>query len=296
MAIEDVRRDYAKRIGEASGAKLPGLVEAFATVPRESFLGPGPWRLASPFPSQHGPHVGYWESPDANPEHVYQDVLVAIDPERQLNNGHPSSHALWIAAAAPRPGNAVLHIGCGTGYYSAIFAELVGGAGRVVAVEIDPGLAERARAVLARWPQVHVQVGDGSRAQGPEGANGGPYDVIYVNAGATHAPPTWLASLAEGGRLLLPLTVHRSRRSGRHGVGVVIVAVRTAVSSQPWPVRVVSSVAIFDCHGARDVRAEKQLRALLKASATDDLHALRTDPHDKTGDCLIHLEGFCLQR
>jgi protein-L-isoaspartate(D-aspartate) O-methyltransferase len=52
------------------------------------------------------------------------------------------------------PGEQVLHLGCGTGYYTAIIAELVGSAGRVTAVEIDATLARKARAALADGPQV----------------------------------------------------------------------------------------------------------------------------------------------
>ena len=40
----------------------------------------------------------YSTTPDADPAQLYQDVLVAIDASRNLNNGHPSSLALWIAA------------------------------------------------------------------------------------------------------------------------------------------------------------------------------------------------------
>ena len=196
MDATELRRTYAEKIRDLAGTHSAALTRAFAAVPRERFLGPRPWRLLHP-----GPKLGYQEAPDARLEHIYDDVLVAIDPARHLNNGQPSAHAKWIEAAGPQPGQSVLHIGCGTGYYTAILAELVGPAGRVVAVEIDSGLAERARACLAPWPQVRVETGDGSRPQGP-------HDVIYVNAGATHARREWLAALLPGGRLLLPLTAH----------------------------------------------------------------------------------------
>ena len=41
---------------------------------------------------------------DADPAWLYSDILVGIVPERGLNNGQPSGHANWIAAAAPAPG------------------------------------------------------------------------------------------------------------------------------------------------------------------------------------------------
>jgi protein-L-isoaspartate(D-aspartate) O-methyltransferase len=100
-------------------------------------------------------------------------------PKRNLNNGQPSLHAALIAAAAPQPGEHVLHIGVGVGYYTAILAELVGATGRVTAIEYDAELAARATANLAPTPHVGVVHGDGTRIAFE------PADVIYVNAGAT---------------------------------------------------------------------------------------------------------------
>lgn len=54
--------------------------------------------------------------------------------------------------SASRP----LHLGCGTGYYTAVAAELVGQMGKITAIEIDPGLAEKARAALMPWPQIRA--------------------------------------------------------------------------------------------------------------------------------------------
>jgi protein-L-isoaspartate(D-aspartate) O-methyltransferase len=53
-------------------------------------------------------------------------VLVAIDEKRLLNNGPPSFLAILIEALALQEGDHVVHVGCGTGYYSAILAEFVG--------------------------------------------------------------------------------------------------------------------------------------------------------------------------
>ena len=61
------------------------IIDAFAKVPRERFLGSGPWRIV---PLHREP----WTTPDANPKHVYHNVLIAIDESRDLNNGEPK---LW---------------------------------------------------------------------------------------------------------------------------------------------------------------------------------------------------------
>ena len=70
---------------------------------------------------------------------------MAIDPARGLNNGEPSFLAYLIDALELKAGEHVAHIGCGTGYYSAILAEVVGKKGRVTSVEIDQKLAVRAK-------------------------------------------------------------------------------------------------------------------------------------------------------
>jgi protein-L-isoaspartate(D-aspartate) O-methyltransferase len=82
-------------------------------------------------------------------------VLVALDAARQLNNGQPSGLAFLIEAMELNPDDHVVHLGCGTGYYTAIMAHVVGEAGRVTAVELDGNLANRAPKTSVhsdRWP------------------------------------------------------------------------------------------------------------------------------------------------
>jgi protein-L-isoaspartate(D-aspartate) O-methyltransferase len=100
-------------------------------------------------------------------------------------------------------GDHVIHVGAGTGYYSAILAEIVGPAGRVTAIEVDPILAARAKESLAAaWPQAAVFAADGFTFRPDQ-----PADTIVVNAGVTHFSAVWLDALAtENGRLLIPLT------------------------------------------------------------------------------------------
>lgn len=64
-------------------------------------------------------------TPDGDPRHVYHNLSIAIDPERQLFNGAPSLLALCIDRLAIRSGARVLHVGCGLGYYSALMAHCV---------------------------------------------------------------------------------------------------------------------------------------------------------------------------
>ena len=73
-------------------------------------------------------------------------------PSRGINNGQPSLHAASIEALAIAEGETVLQIGAGAGYYTAILAHLVGPAGKVIAYEIEPDIAGRARENLACFP------------------------------------------------------------------------------------------------------------------------------------------------
>jgi protein-L-isoaspartate(D-aspartate) O-methyltransferase len=284
MTNEEARAWFAEEIRVVAGLDTAALVAAFGRVPREVFLGPGPWQIMPP----GEPGGPYRTTADADPKHLYRDVLVAIDPARKLNNGHPSSLARWIAAADVRAGDRVLHVGCGVGYYTAIFAELAGPSGQVVGIEVDPALAARARAALAPWSTVEVETGDASALHGA-------FDAMFINAGCTHPRPEWLAALAPGGRLVIPLTMHIPGMP--HSVGVMLRTERR--EGARWPAKVVTPVGIYDCENARNPENEAELRKLVALGPTgklgDGLIAV-LEAHERGSDCLVHLPGFCLQR
>ena len=145
-SLAQARRAYAEQLARLTEIADRRIVEAFATVPREKFLAAGPWLLLG--------ESGYEPTSDSDPVRLYQDVVVAIDPIKGINNGEPSLHMRLLAALAVQPGDRVLHIGTGTGYYTAILAELAGPKGRVTAVEFQPELAERLQQNLAAYPTV----------------------------------------------------------------------------------------------------------------------------------------------
>ncbi len=99
-----------------------------------------------------------------------------------------------------RPGDRVLEVGAGSGYQTAILAEL---GARVHAVEIVPALADAAACRLDAlgYKGVALRTGDGS-AGWPEHA---PFDGILAAAAAPRIPPAWLEQLKPGGRLVMPL-------------------------------------------------------------------------------------------
>jgi protein-L-isoaspartate(D-aspartate) O-methyltransferase len=137
---------------------------------------------------------------EADPVYLCTNDLVGILPERNLNNGQPSLHAHLIHQAAPAAGEHVVHIGTGTGYYTAILAHLVGPSGRVTGIEYEPELAARAKTNFAAYPNVEIVEGDGTLVSFDKA------DVIYVNAGCTRPAASWIDRLVDGGRLILPMT------------------------------------------------------------------------------------------
>jgi protein-L-isoaspartate(D-aspartate) O-methyltransferase len=182
-----IRAAYAKQI--LAAARVTGdarLEAAFGAICREDFLGPGPW----PIVRWLGEYV---LTPDADPVYLYTNDLVGIVPERRLNNGQPSLHAYLIHRAAPAAGDHVVHIGTGSGYYTAILAHLAGPSGRVTGIEYDPELAARAKANLVPLQNVEILEGDGALIGFDQA------DVIYVNAGCTRPAESWLDRLAEAG-------------------------------------------------------------------------------------------------
>ena len=168
------------------------LRQAFATVPREDFLDPPPWRMAS--------GTGYQDMPSTDPVILYQDVLIALQEGKQINNGSPSLHALGLHWLAPQPGETACHIGAGGGYYTAMLSHLVGGGGHVAAIEYDRDLAARAAANLAPYGNVEVVCGNG--LEWPQSRA----DAIYVNFGIHRPAEAWVDNLAVGGRLIFPLS------------------------------------------------------------------------------------------
>lgn len=255
------------------------IIDAFATVPRERFFEPGPWRvMVGPRPDRA------FTTPDADPRWLYHDILISIDPARGLNNGMPSLWAYYFDQLDLSPGAHVLQVGAGLGYYSAVLAELVGRSGRVIAVEHDSGLAARAREHLASWPQVEVVAGDGRTH------DAGAVDAIVVFAGSTHPAPSWLDRLAAGGRLLMPLT-----DANRWGFMLKVTRDGAALRAGST-----GRLGIYPCAGGRDDAAAERLERALAALGRDPVpvHTLhRGAPPPDAGDAVWYEgPGFWLER
>jgi protein-L-isoaspartate(D-aspartate) O-methyltransferase len=273
VLIESARRSFAEKLCKANGISSSAILAAFSTVPRERFAGPGPWMI------QASDAQTFTES--ADPSDVYQDALIVLDPAKRLNNGQPSLWAFNLRLLDLHPGDHVLHLGCGAGYYSAILAELVGPHGRVIAVEIDGSLADRARIALEPWPQVTVLHRDGARGTFD------PADVIVVSAGATHPLLAWLAALKLEGKLLFPLTPAR-------GPGAMTTITRK--DGDLFAATLCGSVFFVDFEGARDPAISDELARALKRGHGISVRSLRCDTHEKDNSCWLHGNGWCFSR
>src|SRR5580698_1089870 len=116
--IARLRQAYADELARITPITYPPVAAAFAAVPRERFVGPGPWSI-------FGPGLEPSQTPDGDPAHIYRNVLVSLDAAKRLNNGEPRFWALLFERLKPAAGERAIHVGAGTGYYSALIAEMV---------------------------------------------------------------------------------------------------------------------------------------------------------------------------
>jgi len=276
------RQFYAEELEAICAFRTPGLTAAFASVPRERFLPPGPWDVLSMSDYMPGVVTPPRKTPDADPRRVYHNIGIAIDPARALFNGQPATLATWIDALGLTPGARVLHVGTGLGYYTAILARLVGPTGRVVGIEVDAALAVAARTNLASMPWVDAHHGDGTDL-----ANG-TFDAILVNAGVTHPRAEWLDALAIGGRLVLPLTVQMAPTLGKGFMMLITRESDAAFAVKPFGV-----VAIYSAIGLRDETLNAALGEAMRKQPWPPANRLRRDAHERVDACWLHGEGFC---
>lgn len=283
MALVAYRRFFADEIRAVANLASPRIVEALAEVPRERFLPPGPWTIRGEGDFQAPPR----RTPDADPRHVHHNVAVAIDAGRTLFNGAPSVLAMAIDRLRLEPGQRVLHLGTGLGYYTALMARCVGSSGHVLGIEVDETLAQGSRENLRDLEWVEVRQGDGRHL--PAGER---FDAILINAGVTHALPAWLDALAPDGRLMVPIT---ATSPGTSTIGKGPMVLLTATSDPlRLTARVAGFVAIYSALGIRDDAVNATVAAALSKAPFARLESARRDAHEPGPSCWVHTPGCCL--
>jgi len=284
--VSDHGQQLADAVGRETGITRENLLRAFASVPRERFIGPPPWRIARPaYDGSAG--ATYQETNDL--ASVYSNVSVALDPERQLYNGAPATVAVWIDALNPHAGERVFHVGCATGYYTAILATLVGPTGPVIGVDVDESLIDGARAALSDFANVAVTVADGL-AFDP-----GVFDVALVSAGVSVIPGLWLSRMSRSnGRLVVPLTVPMpsGNKDSNLSKGIVFVIERM---EEQYNARTIGGAIIFTAAGST-VDSQRRLLHSLQDGDSREVRSLRRDHHVQDRTCWLHEETYCLSR
>ena len=170
---EQRRRMVLQQVAER-GIQDTRVLEALGEVPREQFVAGEARDLA------------------------YEDCALPIADGQSISQ--PYMVAAMAEALRLTGAETVLEIGTGSGYAAAVLSRL---AARVITVERQPGLAERAahRLRALGYANVAVQLGDGTRGW----LAGAPYAAIVVTAAAPAVPGPLLDQLAESGRLVIPV-------------------------------------------------------------------------------------------
>jgi protein-L-isoaspartate(D-aspartate) O-methyltransferase len=159
---------------ESQGIKDPRVLRAVTAVPRHRFV------------------------PEAVVQRAYEDCALPIGYGQTISQ--PSLQALYLQTLKIGPDDKVLEVGAGSGYQTALLAEL---SSNVYAVERIPELTQRARDVLDAlgYGNVALVTKDGTTGW----AKYAPYDAILVGAAAPSVPDALVEQLKPGGRLLIPV-------------------------------------------------------------------------------------------
>lgn len=174
------RRKLVDRVRE-QGIDDPRVLAAMQTVPRHRFV------------------------PEAVLRRAYEDTALPIGFGQTISQ--PSIQAVYLQVLRVGPDDRVLEVGAGSGYQTALIAELCA---NVYAVERIPELTQRAREMLDAlgYRNIALVTKDGTLGW----ASYAPYDAILVAAAAPSVPGTLVDQLAPGGRLLIPLGDRKQQR------------------------------------------------------------------------------------
>jgi len=170
------RKDMVERQIEARGVKDPRVLQAMRKVPRHLFV------------------------PPAYEHRAYEDAALPIGQRQTISQ--PYIVALMTEAARLSPEDRVLEIGTGSGYQTAILAEL---AKAVCTVEVIKSLGESARQLLERlgYTNIHFLIGDGYQGD-PQHS---PFHAVVITCAVPEVPPPIVEQVSEGGRIVVPVGV-----------------------------------------------------------------------------------------
>ena len=165
---------------EEGWLKTPRIIEAFRKIKRVDFL---PREIKDLAELNEALSIGYGQT-------ISQPLVVAF----------------MLELLDPQPGNKILDIGSGTGWTTALLAQIVGQKGKVIAIDIIPELVEFGRRNVSKYNfiergTVEFICADGSKGYEKEA----PYDKILASASAETLPQVWKEEVKIGGRIVTPI-------------------------------------------------------------------------------------------
>lgn len=132
---------------------------------------------------------------------AHEDYAIPIGHEQTISQ--PTTVAYMLELLAPQKGDTILDVGCGSGWTTALLAEIVGRHGQVIGMEVIEELVKFGRDNLSAYdlPQAEIRHGNPLKEQQPEA----PFNRILVSAAGDHIPEPLTDQLAVGGTMVLPI-------------------------------------------------------------------------------------------
>jgi len=160
--------------------RTPGIIKAFKRIKREDFV---------------------------LPRHKdVSDVNAPLSIGHEQTISQPATVAFMMELLAPEAGDKILDVGSGSGWTSALLAELVGGSGRIYAIELVKELKEFGERNVAKYDFIDRGTIKMFNADGYEGLpEYAPFDKILVSAAAEEVPEKLISQLKTGGRMVVPV-------------------------------------------------------------------------------------------
>lgn len=157
--------------------KTPSIIEAFQKIDRKDFVG------------------------ESNQPFAYLNQALAIGHEQTISQ--PLTVAFMLELLEPKAGEKILDVGAGSGWQTALLAQIVNGTGKIVAIERIDSIAEFAKTNLEKYQFQNIDLiaGDGSMGFLEEA----PFDKIIAAATAETIPLAWQEQLKIGGRIVAPI-------------------------------------------------------------------------------------------
>lgn len=160
--------------------KTPGIIEAFQKIKRVDFL---PEDMKDLSEINEALPIGFGQT-------ISQPLVVAF----------------MLEHLQPEPGNKILDVGSGSGWTTALLADIVGEKGKVFAIEIVPDLREFGERNVSRYNFIEKGIAKFIVADGSKGyREEAPFDRILTSASGKEVPQAWKEQLKIGGRIVAPI-------------------------------------------------------------------------------------------